>query len=94
MSKLKENVGNLEEEIMYPLPDGENLTLGDERFLACENAFEPSIIGSNSTGLHKMMNNTINKGNIDLRRSLYSNIYLSGGLTNTENFAQRFKEEL
>ena len=60
MSKLKENVGNLEEEIKYPLPDGENLTLGDERFLACENAFDPSIIGNNSPGLHTIVNNTIN----------------------------------
>jgi len=29
-----------------------------------------------------------------LRRGLYNNILLSGGMTNTKNFAHRLKEEL
>ncbi|KAF8176136.1 actin family [Mycena galopus ATCC 62051] len=61
----------------YELPDGQVITIGNERFRAPEALFRPSLIGSESAGVHETTYNSIQKCDLDVRRELYGNIVLS-----------------
>ena len=54
----------------YTLPDGQLITLGNERFRCPEALFQPSFLGLESRGLHEMTFNSIMKCDIDIRRDL------------------------
>lgn len=57
------------------------LQLGAERFRAPEILFNPEIIGQEYAGAHQVVVDSINRVDLDLRKSLFSNIVLSGGST-------------
>ncbi|KAI0002086.1 actin-related protein [Russula vinacea] len=63
----------------FRLPDGNTIALGSERFRAPEILFNPEIIGLEDAGVHQVVVDSINRVDMDLRKSLYSNIVLSGG---------------
>jgi len=63
----------------YELPDGQIITIGNERFRCPEALFTPSLLGKEDAGIADMVYNTIMKGDIDIRKELYQNIVLSGG---------------
>lgn len=63
----------------YELPDGQVITIGNERFRCCEPLFTPSLLGRDDVGIGDMVYNTIMKCDIDVRKELYANIVLSGG---------------
>ena len=65
----------------YTLPDGQVLSIGDERFTCPESLFKPSMVGLTSAGIHQNVYTSIMQSDIDVRRNLYSNIVLSGGST-------------
>ena len=65
----------------YELPDGQVITIGNERFRAPESLFQPSFLGMESAGLHETVYNTIMKCDVDIRKDLYANAVLSGGTT-------------
>ncbi|XP_063799408.1 actin-related protein T2 [Pseudophryne corroboree] len=65
----------------YSLPDGNVIVVGNQRFRAPEILFSPCNIGVEAPGLHKMIFNSIQKCDRDVRGALYSNIILSGGST-------------
>ncbi len=46
------NNGSIQNEVEYPLPDGKDIMLGDERFKATEILFKPQLFGANSVGMH------------------------------------------
>ena len=46
----------------YELPDGQVITIGNERFRCPEVLFKPSLIGKESQGIHKLTYNSIMKG--------------------------------
>ncbi|XP_063722882.1 actin-like [Symsagittifera roscoffensis] len=71
----------------YELPDGQVITIGNERFRCPEALFQPAFIGLESAGVHETMYNSIMKCNVDLRKDLYANIVLSGGTTMFPGFA-------
>jgi len=62
----------------YELPDGQVITIGNERFRAPEALFQPAFIGMESAGIHETAYNSIMKCDIDIRQDLYNNIVLSG----------------
>merc|ERR1712200_155868 len=66
-------------EKQYELPDGNVITIGNERFRCAEVMFNPSMIGQESDGVHKLTFASIMKCDVDIRRDLYSNIVMSGG---------------
>lgn len=43
--------------------------------------FQPDLIGDESEGLHEVLVFAIHKSDMDLRRTLFANIMLSGGST-------------
>jgi centractin len=55
--------------------------LGPERFRAPELLFRPELIGEEFPGLHELLTHSIGRADLDLRRTLYSSIVLSGGST-------------
>ncbi|KAJ1856640.1 centractin- actin- protein of the dynactin complex [Coemansia sp. RSA 1822] len=79
---------------MFKLPDGNLISLGHERFRAPEILFQPDIIGLEYPGIHQIVADSISRADIDLRRSLYANVVLSGGTTLTRGFGDRLLAEL
>lgn len=55
--------------------------VGPARFRAPELLFQPDLIGDESEGLHEVLVFAIHKSDMDLRRTLFANIMLSGGST-------------
>ena len=78
----------------YELPDGQVITIGDERFRCPEVLFQPSFIGLESAGVHLTTYNSIKLCDVDIRKELYSNIVLSGGTTMFLGIADRMQKEI
>ncbi|CAJ0601999.1 unnamed protein product [Cylicocyclus nassatus] len=78
----------------YELPDGQEITIGSERFRAPEVLFQPHVLGKESSGVHENCYNSVMKCDIDIRKDLYMNIVLSGGTTMFPGITDRIKKEL
>merc|ERR1719343_802848 len=78
----------------YELPDGQVITIGNERFRCPETLFQPSFIGMESAGVHETTYNSIMKCDIDIRKDLYANNVLSGGTTMYPGIADRMQKEI
>ena len=78
----------------YELPDGQVITIGNERFRAPESLFQPSFLGMESTGIHELNYNSIMKCDVDIRKDLYANTVLSGGTTMFPGIADRMQKEI
>uniref|UniRef100_A0A0K0F2M6 Actin, alpha cardiac muscle 1 (inferred by orthology to a human protein) n=1 Tax=Strongyloides venezuelensis TaxID=75913 RepID=A0A0K0F2M6_STRVS len=64
------------------------------RFIATEGLFKPNRWGIEGKGLHQLINDVIQLSPIDSRRTLYKNIYLSGGTSLLPNLAERLENEI
>jgi centractin len=62
-------------------PEQKLSQLGPERFRAPEILFNPELIGQEYAGVHQVVVDSINRVDLDLRKSLFSNVVLSGGST-------------
>ncbi|CAZ82529.1 unnamed protein product [Tuber melanosporum] len=78
----------------YELPDGQVITIGNERFRAPEALFQPSVLGLESGGIHVTTFNSIMKCDVDVRKDLYGNIVMSGGTTMYPGIADRMQKEI
>merc|ERR1712173_301510 len=70
------------------------ITIGNERFRTPECLWNPSTIGLEDEGIHKLTYTSIMKCDVDIRKDLYSNIVLSGGTTMFPGIADRMKKEM
>lgn len=64
----------------YELPDGQKITIGNERFRCAEAIFKPNIIGQQELGIVELFHDTIMKSDVDIRSLLYNNCLLYGGM--------------
>merc|ERR1712029_799381 len=78
----------------YELPDGQVITIGNERFRAPESLFQPSFLGMESSGTHETVYSSIMKCDVDIRKDLYANTVLSGGTTMYPGIADRMQKEI
>jgi actin-related protein len=78
----------------YELPDGQVITIGNERFRCPEVLFKPSLIGLEQSGIHQTTYDSIMKCDVDIRKDLYGNTVLSGGTTMFEGIAERMTKEI
>jgi len=89
-----EGAGASDVEKQYELPDGKVITIGSERFRTPEVLFQPSFIGKESEGVHRLTYDSIQKCDVDIRRDLYTNIVLSGGTTMFPGIDRRLGKEI
>lgn len=82
-----------EPEAPYVLPDGNTINVGSEKFRAPEVLFNPSLIGQEYVGIHECLLDSIARCDMDIRRNLFSSIYLAGGSTMLEGFGDRLLSE-
>jgi len=69
--------------------------VGYERFLGAEVFFNPDIFSADfTTPLPNVVDETIQNCPIDVRRSLYKNVVLSGGTTMFKDFPRRLQRDL
>ena len=78
----------------YELPDGQVITIGNERFRAAEALFRPSSLGLESDGIDRTTYLSIYKCDLDVRKELYGNIVMSGGTTLFPGIAERMQKEI
>lgn len=78
----------------FVLPDGSSIDIGTTKHRAPEILFQPDLIGEECQGIQAVLNNSISKCDLDLRRSLYQNIVLAGGSTLVKGFGDRLLSEV
>jgi actin-related protein len=91
MASAEEN-SDLEKQ--YELPDGNIITVGNERFRCPEVLFQPNFIGKEEQGVHKLTFDSIMKCDVDIRKDLYANTVMSGGTTMFTGLAERLNKEM
>ena len=78
----------------YELPDGQIITIGNERFRCSEALLRPAFLGMESVGIHEATYDSIMYCDVDIRKELYGNIVLSGGSTMFPGLADRMQKEI
>ena len=77
----------------YFLPDGNVIKLGEERILPPEILYNPELNGMEFPSFQKMIFNSINKVDMELRPKLYEAILLSGGNTSIKGTSNKLYSE-
>jgi len=78
----------------YKLPDGNTIMVGPERFRAPEVLFNPSLVGQEFSGVQECLAHSIQRADLDFRKTLYGNILLAGGSTLFPGFGDRLLNEV
>jgi actin-related protein len=78
----------------YELPDGQVITVGNERFRCPEAMFQPAFLGLECAGIHETIYNSIMRCDGDIRKDLFTNVILSGGNTMFPGITERLLKEL
>jgi actin, other eukaryote len=93
-NELKIAADSSELDKTYELPDGNIVTVGNERFRTPEALFQPGLLGKEAAGIHRQVFDTIMGCDVDIRKDLYANIVLSGGTTMYPGIAERLTKEI
>ncbi|GAM25133.1 hypothetical protein SAMD00019534_083080 [Acytostelium subglobosum LB1] len=87
--------------VPYELPDGNLLEVGSDRFQVPENMFNPTPLNEQQEGsnhryvpLPKMIYESVEKCDTDIRRELIANLIISGGNSLFQGFSDRLYMEL
>lgn len=78
----------------YTLPNGQVIKLNTERTQCTEAIFDPTIIGVDSVGIHKLILESIQKCDASLQKRIYKKIILAGGNTMFLGMKERLEKEL
>nr|QGN00867.1 ActL2 [Drosophila imaii] len=78
----------------YELPDGQVVSVGNERFRCPEAMFQPALLGVESCGIHETTYKSILSCELDIRKKLYGNIVLSGGTSMLKGLPERMQREM
>lgn len=78
----------------FRMPNGDNITLQDERWKCPEALFNPGLVGLECAGVAGMVWDSISRCEVDIRKTLMANVVLSGGCTMFPGFSERLTREL
>jgi len=78
----------------YRIPNGQVVQLGDEKWKCPEALFNPGLVGLESMGVGGLVWDSISRCEMDVRKTLLSNVVLSGGSTMFPGFSERLAKEL
>ncbi|XP_004634579.1 actin-related protein T1 [Octodon degus] len=78
----------------YRLPDGNVINIGEHLCQVPEVLFSPDQLGIQDPGLSKMVCSSIMKCDMDIQKSLFADVVLSGGSTLFPGLEERLMEEL
>ncbi|XP_055352957.1 actin, clone 302-like [Paramacrobiotus metropolitanus] len=78
----------------YAMPDGRIIPLRQERFVCPEALFQPYLLGAETSGIHKVIYNSVMQCDAALHDELFGNIVLAGGNTTLPGFTNRLQREL
>lgn len=92
--EMEDSATSSEIEKTYELPDGNVITVGNERFRCPEALFQPSFLGKECQGIHETTYKSIMCCDVDIRKDLYGNTVLSGGTTMYPSIGERLTREL
>jgi actin-related protein len=56
--------------------------------------FNPAVLGKNEEGIHDVLSTCIKNVDMSMRRQMYSNILISGGVAEFDGFEERLDLEL
>ncbi|XP_076458277.1 actin-3-like [Babylonia areolata] len=82
------------QERTYTLPNGKNVTVGQERFQCAEALLQPSLLGMEVPGLAEHVVLTISKCDPGIRQPLLSNVVLVGGGSKLPGLAARLQHDV
>lgn len=85
---------SIPQELIYDLPDGNTINLVEDRNTILERMFNPIKDIEGFNGYHQMVNEAISKADLEIKKELYSNIFLCGGNTLFSGFAERFQKQI
>ena len=85
---------SMNQELIYDLPDRNTINMTQERNLILERVFNPVKESPGFMGYHQMVNNAISQADIEIKKELYSNIFLCGGNTLFSGFPERFQKQI
>ena len=91
---LNQEVRKLLPRSKHKLPDGQVISIGNERFQCPEALFQPSLLGVESAGIHEACYNSIMKCKEDVRKTMFGSVVLSGGTTLFHGLTDRFTAEM
>lgn len=72
----------------------ETIVIGPERFMIPEGLFKPTQISQEGEGVVGLILGSIKEASLDIRKTLYENIVISGGSTLFPNFEKRVERDL
>ncbi|KAA6382465.1 MAG: putative actin family protein [Streblomastix strix] len=81
-------------DMTYTMPDGQEISIGSERFRCPEVIFKPSLIGFDMPGVHNLVFQSIQNCDSKVRNELFKSICISGGTSMLNGFAERLNREL
>ena len=80
--------------IKYKLEKTTTLEINQERFKVPEILFKPDLCGKEDNNIIEYCFNTLNQSDIEIRKELYQNIFLSGGNTMFNGLKERLYQEM
>lgn len=82
-------------QIIFELPDGDEFFINDQTFRAPEALFDPlTHLGKEWPSMPELVFNSVKACDIDVRRTLYENLVMSGGTTMYPGIPDRLKKEV
>ncbi len=91
-TELMKNSPTMEK--IYKTPDGEEIKIKGERFIAPECLFKPVLIGKEINSLPENIIEAISLCDMNLHKDFYNNIILSGGTSSFPGIKERLKHEI
>lgn len=93
-AEVEKSLETIEIERSFQLPDGNLITVGNERFRCPELLFNPALIGKEDPGIHETLYKTIMSCDVDIRAKLFENIVMSGGTSMFDGLSERLEAEM